>query len=366
MAQLVPGRVKTFSIGFDEASHNEAPHAALVAREIGTEHSELIVRPDADSLVDSVITGFDEPFGDPSSLPTFLVSQMAREHVTVALSGDGGDELFGGYTRYAELLTRHQLPAVARGVLARVAAHLPHGAFGRNRLLDMSRTLQGRYAATVAVPPDVREGGMLSAPLAAGIPPMDELLSAAFSPVAGRDLLSQMTAVDLATYLPGDILTKVDRMSMSVSLEARVPLLDHHIVEFAMSLPSRLKQRNGVGKWLLREAITGLVPPRVLSHPKTGFGVPFEHWFRADLRYRVDALLEPRSRIAPYVARDAVARLVIEHPAGRRDHHHMLWRLMSLDVWLGALAEGRLAHASPLAPAVRQSAAAAVVNTLSA
>jgi len=366
MAQLVPGRVKTFSIGFDEASHNEAPHAALVAREIGTEHTELIVRPDADSLVDSVITGFDEPFGDSSALPTFLVSQMAREHVTVALSGDGGDELFGGYTRYAELLTRRELPAVARAALARVAAHLPHGARGRNRLLDMSRTLQGRYAATIAVPATVREGGMLSDRLAREVPTMDALLSAAFSPVAGRDLLAQMTAVDIATYLPGDILTKVDRMSMSVSLEARVPLLDHHIVEFAMALPSRLKQRDGVGKWLLRQAITGLVPPRVLAHPKHGFGVPLARWFREELRYRLDALLAPESRIAPYVDRAAIARLVSEHRAGRRDHSHLLWRLVALEIWLGALAEGRLAHASPLAPAVRQSAATAIVNTMSA
>jgi asparagine synthase (glutamine-hydrolysing) len=366
MAQLVPGRVKTFSIGFEEESHNEAPHAALVAREIGTEHTELIVRPDADSLVDSVITGFDEPFGDPSALPTFLVSQMAREHVTVALSGDGGDELFGGYTRYAELLSRRELPRIARAALGRVAAHLPHGARGRNRLLDMSRTLQGRYAATVAVPAAVREGGVLSDALAAGIPPMDALLSAALSPVAGRDLLAQMTAVDLTTYLPGDILTKVDRMSMSVSLEARVPLLDHRIVEFAMALPSRMKHRDGVGKWLLREAITGLVPPRVLAHPKRGFGVPFAPWFRGDLRYRLDALLEPTSRIAPYVDREAVVRLVTEHRAGRRDHSDMLWRLIALEIWLGALAEGRLAHASPLAPAVRQSAAAGIVNTMSA
>jgi asparagine synthase (glutamine-hydrolysing) len=366
MAQLVPGRVKTFSIGFDEASHNEAPHAALVAREIGTEHTELIVRPDADSLVDSVITGFDEPFGDSSALPTFLVSQMAREHVTVALSGDGGDELFGGYTRYAELLSRHELPGFARAALARAATILPHGTRGRNRVLDMSRTLQGRYAATVAIPADVREGGMLSATLAPSIPSMDALLTAAFSPVAGRDLLAQMTAVDLVTYLPGDILTKVDRMSMSVSLEARVPLLDHHIVEFAMTLPSRMKQRHGVGKWLLREAITGLVPPRVLSHPKHGFGVPLARWFREDLRYRLDALLEPASRIAPYVDRDAVTRLVTEHQAGRRDHSHLLWRLVALEIWLGALAEGRLSHASPLAPAVRQSAAAAIVNTMSA
>ena len=366
MAKLVPGRVKTFSIGFDEASHNEAPHAALVAREIGTEHTELIVRPDADSLVDSVITGFDEPFGDSSALPTYLVSQMAREHVTVALSGDGGDELFGGYTRYAELLSRRELPGVARAALARVVTHLPQGARGRNRLLDMSRTLQGRYAATLAVPADVREGGVLDAALARSIPPMDALLSAAFSPVAGRDLLAQMTAVDLVTYLPGDILTKVDRMSMSVSLEARVPLLDHHIVEFATTLPSRMKQRNGVGKWLLREAITGLVPPRVLAHPKHGFGVPLARWFREDLRYRLDALLEPGSRIAPYVDGGAVTRLVAEHRSVRRDHSHLLWRLIALEVWLGALAEGRLAHASPLAPAVRQSAAAGIVNQMSA
>jgi asparagine synthase (glutamine-hydrolysing) len=366
MAQLVPGRVKTFSIGFDETSHNEAPHAARVAQEIGTEHTELIVRPDADSLVDSVITGFDEPFGDPSSLPTFLVSQMAREHVTVALSGDGGDELFGGYTRYTELLSRSEFSWLTRTVLGRVAAYLPHGFLGRNRLLDMSRTLRGRYAATVAAPAAVREGGMLSAALAAKIPPMDALLSAAFSPVAGRDLLAQMTAADLATYLPGDILTKVDRMSMSVSLEARVPLLDHHIVEFAMSLPSRMKVRGGTGKWLLRQAITGLVPPRVLTYPKRGFGVPLQEWFRGDLRYRLDGLLEPSARIAPYVDRDAVTRLVVEHQAGRRDHHHMLWRLLALEIWLGALAEGRLAHASPLAPAVRQSAAAGIVNTMSA
>jgi asparagine synthase (glutamine-hydrolysing) len=127
-----------------------------------------------------------------------------------------------------------------------------------------------------------------------------------------------------------------------------------------------MKVRNGVGKWLLREAITGVVPPRVLSYPKRGFGVPLEDWFRADLRYRLDALLEPTSRIAPYVDHDAVARLVTEHQSGRRDHHHMLWRLLALDIWLGALAEGRLAHASPLAPAVRHSAATAIVNSMSA
>ena len=364
MARLVPGRVKTFSIGFEEASHNEAPHAALVAREIGTEHTELIVRPDADALVESVITGFDEPFGDSSALPTFLVSQMAREHVTVALSGDGGDELFGGYTRYAELLTRRELPRLARRAIARVGEHLPQRTLGRNRILDLSRSRQGRYAATVAAPPGTREGGMLAASLAERVPPMDALLATAFSPVVGRDLLAQMTAVDLATYLPGDILTKVDRMSMSVSLEARVPLLDHHIVEFAAAMPSRLKYRDGVGKWLLRQAITGLVPPRVLSHPKHGFGVPLARWFRDELRYRLEALQRPDARITPYVDAAAVSRLIEEHRAGRRDHSHLLWRLLVLEVWLNALAEGRLAQASPLAEAVRGAAAAGIVNAV--
>jgi asparagine synthase (glutamine-hydrolysing) len=366
MARLVPGRVKTFSIGFEEESHNEAPHAALVAREIGTEHTELIVRPDADSLIDSVVTGFDEPFGDSSALPTYLVSQMAREQVTVALSGDGGDELFGGYTRYAELLGRREMPSAARGALRRVVEHLPQGARGRNRLLDMTRTLPGRYAATVAAPPRVREGGMLSAALADRVEPMDALLSAAFARTAGRDLLAQMTAVDLVTYLPGDILTKVDRMSMAVSLEARVPLLDHHVVEFAMALPSRLKQRDGVGKWVLREAIRDLVPARVLAHPKQGFGVPLGRWFRDEIGHRLDALLGQNARVGPYVDRATVARMVREHRARRRDHSHLLWRLVALELWLGALAEGRLAHASPLAPAVRQSAASAAVTTVTA
>jgi asparagine synthase (glutamine-hydrolysing) len=366
MARLVPGRVKTFSIGFEEASHNEAPHAALVASEIGTEHTELIVRPDADALVESVITGFDEPFGDSSALPTFLVSQMAREHVTVALSGDGGDELFGGYTRYAELLSRHELPRLARRAIARVAEHLPQRTLGRNRILDLSRSRQGRYTATVAAPPGTREGGMLAAALARQVPPMDTLLAAAFSPVIGRDLLAQMTAVDLATYLPGDILTKVDRMSMSVSLEARVPLLDHHLVEFAAEMPSRLKYRDGVGKWLLRQAITGLVPPRVLAHPKHGFGVPLARWFRDELRYRLEALQAPGARIAPYVDAGALGRRLGEHPHGRREKSHRRWAVLVRVGRLKALSDGRLAEPSPLAEAVRGAAAAGIVHAVTA
>ncbi|MFL5575233.1 MAG: asparagine synthase (glutamine-hydrolyzing) [Gemmatimonadaceae bacterium] len=344
MARATRQPVLTFSIGFDEPEFNEAPHAAAVAKAIGTKHTQLIVRPDVDALVEEVIRAFDEPFADSSALPTFLVSRLAREHVTVALSGDGGDELFGGYTRYAELLGRRELgPAPLRAALGGVGRRLPHGAFGRNRLIDLGRTRRGRYAATVAFPLATNEGGVLRPDLARLARPMDRLLERWFAEAAGRDFLTQMTFVDLMTYLPGDILTKVDRMSMATSLEARVPLLDRKVAEFAATLPAHLKQRDGTGKWILRRAIEGIVPREVLEKPKQGFAVPLVRWFRGPLRHRVDALLRPDSPIYDYADRSAVARVAAEHQAGRRDHSHQLWRLLALDLWLQCLARGELA-----------------------
>ena len=342
--------VKTFSIGFEEPEFNEAPHARRVAEAIGTEHTELIVRPDADALIEEVIRAFDEPFADSSALPTFLVSQLARRHVTVALSGDGGDELFGGYNRYLELLRRRELAAPVRWALAAGARRLPHGAWGRNRLVDLSRTRRGRYAATVASPLSVAEGG-LALPEVAALGPrsLDTLAGPWFDEARGRDFATQMTLVDLQSYLPGDILTKVDRMSMAVSLEARVPLLDHQVVEFAVGLPSRLKMRDGTGKWILREAIRDLVPPAVLSKPKQGFGVPLRKWFRYELRHRVDGLRRSWSPIYEYVDAAAVARVSAEHQTGRRDQSATLWRLLVLDMWLTGLTAGAIARPSELA-----------------
>jgi asparagine synthase (glutamine-hydrolysing) len=343
MKRFSTSSVETFSIGFEEEEFNEAPHAAQVARELGTRHTELIVRPDADALIEQVARTYDEPFGDSSALPTMLVSELARQQVTVALSGDGGDELFGGYTRYGELESRDALSSGAVRRMARlVGARLPHSAYGRNRMLDLSRTRRGRYASTVAQALDVDEGGVIR-----DVSPqlsLDHILDRWFDQVSDRDFLTQMTLVDMMSYLPGDILTKVDRASMSVSLEARVPLLDHLLVEFAAGLPGRLKRRDGTGKWIMREAITGLVPESVFQQPKRGFGVPLVRWFRAELSHRLDTLARPDRTVYGYVDHQSVVRLIREHRRGRRDHSQMLWRVLVLDLWLQALERGELAQ----------------------
>jgi asparagine synthase (glutamine-hydrolysing) len=335
-------RVQTFAIGFDEGSFNEAPHAAAVAKALGTDHTELIVRPDVEALFDGLVAAFDEPFADSSAVPTYLVAQLAKREVTVALSGDGGDELFGGYTRYAQMLARRELPAPARALLRGVAGALPHVAPGRNRLFDLGRTRQGQYANTVAYPAAGAEGGVMQPDIARSIGSLDGLLRERFEESRDRDFATQMTMVDLLTYLPGDILTKVDRTSMAVSLEARVPLLDHPLVEFAASLPSALKYRDGRGKHVFREAITPLVPSIVLNKPKQGFAVPLARWFRGPLRHHVDRLSNPASPVYEFVRTDAVRRLATEHQMRRRDHSGGLWRLLVLDLWLTHLRAGRL------------------------
>ena len=347
MAQLSARPVRTFAIGFEDASFDESRHAASVAHALGTDHTELIVRPDADHLIETVVRIFDEPFGDSSALPTLLVSELARQHVTVALSGDGGDELFAGYTRYAELMRRTELrPAFARRLIRLAARRLPHSVLGRNRLLDLSRTRRGRYAATVAHALSSAEGGVLRDSLVAEAQSLDSVLKSHFDVAERRDFVTQMTLVDLSTYLPGDILTKVDRASMSVSLEARVPLLDHPLVEFAAGLPGRLKFRDGTGKWLFRQAIADLVPSAVLSRQKQGFAVPLHEWFRRELRYRLDYLVRDDSPLFEFIDVRSVRRMVKEHVRARRDHSHMLWRLLALDLWMGTLRSGELRRPS--------------------
>ena len=335
-------RVQTFSIGFDEDAFNEAPMAASVAAALGTEHTELIVRPDVDAMLDGLVAAFDEPFADSSAIPMYLVSELARRSVTVALSGDGGDELFGGYTRYFDVLRRPELPRPLRAAAGALAHALPLGTFGRGRLLDLARVRRGRYASTVALPLAPSEGGVAAVGVAALAGRFEALLDAPFDLAASRDFATQMTIVDLETYLPGDILTKVDRMTMAVSLEARVPLLDHPLVEFAASLPASLKFRNDRGKHLFREAISTIVPAKVLTRPKRGFAVPLAAWFRGPLAHRVDGLRAARGGAARWLDATAVRRIIDEHQAGRRDHSPLLWRLQVLDLWLRHLESGRL------------------------
>ena len=359
MARAMDRRVQTFSIGFEEPEYNEAPHAARVAAELGTDHTELIVRPDADQLVEDVIQGFDEPFADSSALPTLLVSHLARERVTVALSGDGGDELFGGYTRYAEIAgMAPPLPAMVRRLVRGVALMRRPGAKGRAWMLTRSSGNRGRYASTVTSPLSLEEGGIAGDGMARHVGSMEHVLDPWFDRFGSRDFVTQMMLVDLETYLPGDILTKVDRMSMAVSLEARVPILDHQVVEFAMSLPSRLKLQNGPGKMILRQAIAGLVPDSVLSKPKQGFAVPLPEWFRGPLRYRIDNLTARNAAIDEWTDAGAVRRITSEHLSGRRDHGGLIWRLVVLNGWLEALRLGRLAGPQRVHELLRRTVAA--------
>jgi asparagine synthase (glutamine-hydrolysing) len=199
----------------------------------------------------------------------------------------------------------------------------------------MGRSRRGRYASTVAQPLHPRQGGVARREVAGRLPQFGKLLDRWFDGTDGRDRTTALTMVDMQTYLPGDILTKVDRTSMAVSLEARVPLLDHPLVEFATALPGSLKLRDGTGKWVFRKAITGIVPDIVLSKPKQGFAVPIDRWFRKELRGRIEGLGQS-GPVAEWVDSVAVQRLVSEHLRGRRDHSHQLWRVMVLDLWLRA------------------------------
>jgi asparagine synthase (glutamine-hydrolysing) len=353
MAQASGKPVKTFSIGFDDPRYDELEHARIVARHFGTDHHEFVVHPDALAIVDDLIRHFDEPFADSSAIPTWYVSQLAARHVTVVLSGDGGDELFGGYDhylphRYVAAFDRWAPPGT-RAVAARIWPLLPHGATGKNFLRRVARDARGRHldqmgyfqrdekAALLA--PDVRRR--------IGSADAEARLGLLFERFAALPPESQMMYFDCETYLPEDILTKVDRMSMAHSIESRVPLLDNEVVEFAARLPSSLKIRDGRRKHILKEAVAGLLPPDILSRRKQGFAVPLGVWFRGRLREVFsDVLLSPDSRARGYFDRRFVDRLIREHTAGRRDHTLRLWALVVFELWHRAYVD---AHRGPSA-----------------
>jgi asparagine synthase (glutamine-hydrolysing) len=324
-----------------------------VATHLGSDHTEHIVRPDVEELFGAIAAMFDEPFGDPSAIPTYLVAHLARRSVTVALSGDGGDELFGGYTRYRrsmEIGGRER--GGARQLVSALGLMLPHMFPGRNRLVDFGRTRWGRYAATVVQPVRLDEGGVVREDQAGGDVYVDEQLRDRICLELGDDFAAAMMQLDLETYLPGDILTKVDRTSMAVSLEARVPLLDFDLVDFALRIPGQWRVTAAETKRLFRRAITSIVPEEVLSRPKKGFEIPLGRWFRGPLRHRIEALRDPSQELRQYVDIGAVRRLVLEHVIGRRDHSNMLWRLIVLDCWVAALRQGRLGR-PPELPQIR-------------
>ena len=343
MARASSKRVKTFSIGFANQDFNEADHARAIAQRFDTDHHELVIEPDIEETVDRITRTMEEPFGDSSVVPTYHVCRIAREHVTVALAGDGGDELFAGYDRYRSQLRRRRLPSPppAAGSWYRHHVHpyVPTAWPGRRFLFNVSLQARDRYLDEVSLlPVYVREPSLFTADFVAQAAtqtsPYDRLRDylgerRAFDP------LSEMLYLDANTYLPGDILTKVDRMSMANSLEVRAPLLDHCLAEWAARLSPRWKIRFGESKYILKKLAEKLgVPRSVLYRRKQGFSLPLVHWFRRKPQPALlDILLEPRTLQRGYFNGPALERRLVEHRRGIRDRSWEIWHLLIFELW---------------------------------
>lgn len=344
--------VRTFSIGFDAAGYNEAEHAKAVARHLGTEHTELYVSAqDALAVVPRLPQLYDEPFADSSQIPTFLVAQLARRHVTVALSGDAGDELFAGYNRYL-IASRYwgpleRVPLGLRRSLARCALALPPASWDaaarlvRRRASNVGDKLH-KFAA--AVLPAANSQAMYRAlashwtdPAAVVVGGLEPALDTGALDALCGSAVERMCLADQLGYLSDDILVKVDRAAMGVSLETRVPLLDHRVVEFAWQVPLHQKIRGGETKWLLRQVLDRHVPRTLIERPKQGFAVPLDQWLRGPLREWAEALLAvPRLEREGYLRTAQVRRKWDEHLSGRRNWQHHLWDVLMFQAWLEA------------------------------
>jgi asparagine synthase (glutamine-hydrolysing) len=328
------GRVRTFTVGFGDDRYDERDYARAVAARYGTEHEEIVVEPDVTELLPRLARAFDEPLGDEAALPELVVSELARQRVTVALTGDGGDEAFAGYERYAavEIADRVSVPG------AGTAAHLLRWAGRREprsranragRLLELGALpAVERYGRLMEVFPADLRAELWEPEFVARPRPAWELLG---SPEEG---ISGLQRLDVRTYLPGDLLLKADIASMAHSLELRSPLLDHTVLELGVSLPAALKVEGRRGKVALRRAFADALPPEVARRGKTGFGVPIARWFRGELRPLArDVLLGETARARGQLRPQVVARLLDDHASGRADHAHRLWCLLMLELW---------------------------------
>ncbi len=339
MARQSGAPIKTFSIGWKEQAFNELPYAQVVARQLGTEHHEIIVHPDAIDLVPKLVDHFDEPFADSSAVPTYLVSQFAAQYVKVVLSGDGGDELFGGYHSFfmtEQFRFADRIPQLCRKALGAVASAIPPGGYGKNYLFTISRSTSiERYMAYGCYSNLPGRQRVLSREWLsdAGAGSLSAVFDGAVLP-EGRDPLSQAMHFEATAKLTGDILTKVDRMSMANSLEVRCPLLDSGLAELAGRIPNSWKMQNGKGKLILLEALGDRLPPQLLNRPKMGFGVPLGDWFRGPLREMLrDHLFSAAFLNRGIVSRPGLESMVAQHDSGRRDHSAYLWLLLMLEMW---------------------------------
>jgi asparagine synthase (glutamine-hydrolysing) len=336
-ARLNPEPLKTFSIGFSEPDYNELEHARLVATMNGTDHHELTLGPDALDRMEDLAWHLDEPFGDSSAIPTYLVSKLASESVKVVLSGDGGDELFAGYDKYIveqRERSRTPLPAPARSVLGAIGRKLPNGMRGRNFLRHASLVGPERYLDSITLFPRDEMKKLFRPEVFELLAPCEPWRAkAAYMESGGRNWLSNLQGLDVKNYLPLDILTKVDRMSMAHSIETRVPLLDHKLVEFAATIPPELNLRGGTTKYVLKRAMRGILPERIINRPKQGFAVPLGYWFRGKLGpYVRDLLLGESAGRRGFFNGPYIERLVAQHEKGR-NLDLQLWTLISFELW---------------------------------
>ena len=356
MAKHLSQPVRTFSIGFREARYNELPDARRVARHLGTEHHELVVEPDQVALLEKLVWHLDEPFADSSAIPTYLVSELASRHVKMVLSGDGGDEAFAGYDRYLRTLALERLGA-AKPLAARalgLAGRLVPGMRGA-RLRRIGERLalgfEQSYLAGVALSRPALARALL--PEGSGDP--YRALEPVFARSAGMEPLDRMVSVDFGSYLVDDILVKVDRASMAASIEARAPLLDHRVVEFAVRTPVSQRVRGGRGKHLLREVARRYLPAEVLDKPKQGFAIPLGEWLRGPLRELAADTFSARAfRERGLLRVDTVQRCLAEHAARRADHAEPLWLALCLELWARRFVDGAASAPEPELPVALQ------------
>ena len=336
--------VKTFSIGFEESAYNELEYAALVAGKYNTNHHEILVRPDSASLLTKLARHFDEPFADSSAIPTYVVSEFAARHVKVALSGDGGDELFAGYPTVNNVQKYRfldRVPPVLRKAISWTAARLPYAAYGKNYLRGigapsaLDRYFNQNYTQYFLRQRMLTPEWMLPADAAF----LQRLLPDDFLPY-DADIVSRAMYFEATANLPGDMLVKVDRASMAASLEVRCPMLDQRFAEFATGIPTSWKWRRGKGKRILLDALGDRLPAELLTRPKMGFGAPIDRWFRGPLREMVhDSLLSPAFLQRGVVSPEFLKYLLAEHASGRRDNQHQIYSLLMLDLWYRGLEE---------------------------
>ena len=347
MAEESDTPVKTFSIGFEEQDFSELHHARRVAEHVGADHQEFIVRPDALEVLPILVEHYGEPYADSSAIPTYYVARETRKHVTVALNGDGGDESFAGYERYAAMRLAeryHRIPAVLRESVVRQAIELmPSSETKRSRIRDVKRFIQSaslpkveRYLRWVSVFDTQAKQDLYTENFTRQTQgdSAAALLDPWFARANGSGIVDAALLTDIMTYLPNDLLVKVDIATMANSLEARSPFLDHHVIEFAASLPEKYKMRGLTSKYLLKRILRKLLPAENLGRRKMGFGVPIGHWFRGQLQpFLRETLLAETSLNRGLFRPEAVKRLVELHTRGERDYSHQLWTLLMLELW---------------------------------